>query len=88
VLLAVPEPVTGLFLSPDSEKRFFYAFKQELLPYVRGHFMPFLHFLKFKQSQGTSYLGSNQVNKCRSILNTWRNSAARVGLDYLDSSAL
>jgi hypothetical protein len=34
-----------------------------------------------------SYLGLNQINCCRCFLNTWRNTAASVGLD-LDSSAL
>jgi hypothetical protein len=48
--------------------------------------MPFLHF-ETQKSQSTSYLGLNQVKKCRHILNTWRNTAASVGLD-LDSSAL
>jgi hypothetical protein len=43
--------------------------------------------LKLKSSQSTSYLGLNQVNNCRCILNTWRKTAASVGLD-LDSSAL
>jgi hypothetical protein len=52
--------------------------------------MPFLHYsdIETQKSQITSYLGLNQVNNCRRILNTWRNTtAASVGLD-LDSSAL
>jgi hypothetical protein len=34
-----------------------------------------------------SYLGLNQVNNCRCVLNTWRKTAASVGLD-LDSLVL
>jgi hypothetical protein len=52
--------------------------------------MPFLHYsdIETQKSQITSYLGLNQFNNCRRILNTWRNTnAASVGLD-LDSSAL
>jgi hypothetical protein len=50
--------------------------------------MPFLHYsdIETQKSQNTSYLGLNQVNNCRRILNTWRNTAASVGLE-LDSSA-
>jgi hypothetical protein len=52
--------------------------------------MPFLHYsdIETQKSQITSYLGLNQVNNCRRILNTWLNTtAASVGLD-LDSSEL
>jgi hypothetical protein len=41
----------------------------------------------YYRSISTSYLGLNQKNNCRRILNTWRNTAASVGLE-LDSSAL
>jgi hypothetical protein len=43
--------------------------------------------LKLKKSQKTSCLGLNQVCYCSCFLNTWRNTAASVGLD-LDSLAL
>ena len=43
--------------------------------------------LELKNSQRTSCLGLNQVCYCSCFLNTWRNTAASVGLD-LDSLAL
>jgi hypothetical protein len=74
------------------------ALKQELLPFLRGHAAAssYCHvfseicttqILKLNQTQSTSYLGLKQVDYCHSILNTWRNTDASVGLD-LDSPAL
>ena len=62
------------------------------LPFLRGHAAAGCHFsttqiLKLKKSQKTSCLGLNQVCYCSCFLNTWRDTAASVGLD-LDSLAL
>ncbi len=70
----------------------FDALKHELLTFLRGHAAAECQFcttqvLNLEQSQATSYLGLKHVIFCRHILNTWRNTAASVGLD-LDSSVL
>ncbi len=60
-----------------------------LLEGPRCSIMPFLQCsdIETQKSQSMSYLGLKQVKNCHRILNTWRNTAASVGLD-LDSSAL